>query len=124
MFNSEDTGSVELLYYLTDVVIGYIEDEVKPDSLVANRYMSGNDCVPFHADDAALSGARQTIIIMSWPLGASHRFEWKLKAQTKHTHTGTRRNHGLHWGPTGNEGMDAKVVRPRTSKTTRTDSHN
>ena len=54
----------------------------KPDSLVDNRYLTGQDSIPFHSDDEELFGGKQKPIrIIPVSLGAIRKSEWELKYQ-------------------------------------------
>ena len=57
-----------------------------PDSLVANRYLTGEYMVPFHADDENMClGKVLPTRIISLSLGATRNFDWKIKHVGNHT---------------------------------------
>ena len=75
-----------LLAMLTDKVTELTGSSSKPDSMVANRYITGEDMVPFHADDENMCmGKVLPIRIISLSLGATGSFDWKIKAVGNHT---------------------------------------
>ena len=85
-FSSLDLTENVVLAMLTTKVTELTGSSTAPDSLVANRYLTGDDMVPFHADDENMFlGKVIPIRIISLSLGATRSFDWKIKAVGNHT---------------------------------------
>ena len=85
-FMSLNLNENAVLAMLTTKVTELTGSSTAPDSLVANRYLTGEDMVPFHADDENMFlGKVIPIRIISLSLGATRSFDWKNKAVGNHT---------------------------------------